>query len=99
MTGSGRVEPTDFQQRTAAPDQVADFQVRTAAPSVCTDVELIAEVINLARLELLRSQLPKPAALKDRVGKPLVHLLRHVANPVPAGTAPWMACAQAWLAE
>jgi hypothetical protein len=78
-----RVQPTDFRQRPVSHRQISDLQIRTAMPSDRGDVEPIAAVIHLPCLELLRFQLAKPAALEDGVGKPLVHLPRHISDPVP----------------
>ena len=97
MSADGRVEPTGFRQRTAGPHQLADLQDRPAVWSHRGDVEPIAEVIHLPRLELLGAQHAKPAALKVGVGEPLVHLPRHVPDPIPTwvrvvdGTSPGLA--------
>jgi hypothetical protein len=78
------VEPTSFRRRTAGVHQVADLRVRAAAPSDRGDVEPIAEVIHLPRLELIGAQLAQSTALEDGVGEPLGHLPRHVPYTVPA---------------
>jgi hypothetical protein len=61
------VAPTGFRRRTAGVHQADERRVRIAAPSDRGDVEPIAEVIHLPRLELLGAQL---AALEDGVGAP-----------------------------
>ncbi len=78
------LEPTGFRRRTAGVHQVTDLRVRTAAPSDRGDVEPIAEVIHLPCLELLGAQLAEPAALEYGVGESLVHLPRHVPDPLPS---------------
>ena len=84
VAAPGRVEPSGVCLRAAGVRQVADLRVRTAASSDYGDVEPIAEVIYLLRLELVGAQFAQPAALEDGVGEPLVHLPRHVPDSVPA---------------
>ena len=78
-TATGRVESTGTCQRTAGVHQAADLQIQAAAPSGRSDVEPVAEVIDLMRCGVLGAQFPKPAALEDDAGcwRTLVHLPRH----------------------